>query len=317
MSSQEKEVGFHEFRLHLKCLKGFKILRLKKVICILGFFLFFNVIYSQEQDTIKDIKHFYYEVTQQYTSIDSFNVELSKHGDSRRKQILDSIVKLVSDSIKYNYLKSDSTAREVSLQPASVLIKKKNKTIQELEEALSFSQILAYSLIAISCFALILFTFQYRRRKQLKKRFDEVIKNNQQVSEIEKEKPQAKEELDIPQNVRDKIIVGLENFENNYHFIDSDMKLSSLAVMLDTNSNYLSKMINHHKRMNYSSYINELRINYTLKLLDNDSKIRRYSIKGIAQEVGYNSAESFSNAFYKKTGLKPSYYIKQLGKMDS
>ena len=34
----------------------------------------------------------------------------------------------------------------------------------------------------------------------------------------------------------------------------------------------------------------------------------------IAQEVGFNNSESFSKAFYKKTGIYPSYFIKQLEK---
>ncbi len=32
----------------------------------------------------------------------------------------------------------------------------------------------------------------------------------------------------------------------------------------------------------------------------------------IAEEAGFNTAESFSKAFFKKTGIKPSYFIKEL-----
>ena len=60
-----------------------------------------------------------------------------------------------------------------------------------------------------------------------------------------------------------------------------------------------------------------MRINHTLDILQSDATIQKYTIKAIANEVGFKNAESFSNAFYKKTGLKPSYYIKELNKKEA
>ena len=36
------------------------------------------------------------------------------------------------------------------------------------------------------------------------------------------------------------------------------------------------------------------------------------TIEAIATEIGYKSTEPFSKAFKSKTGLYPSYFIKQL-----
>lgn len=52
----------------------------------------------------------------------------------------------------------------------------------------------------------------------------------------------------------------------------------------------------------------------TLKLLESKALVRKYSMTGIAREVGYKNRNSFAEAFYRKTGIKPSYYIKQLEK---
>jgi AraC-like DNA-binding protein len=38
------------------------------------------------------------------------------------------------------------------------------------------------------------------------------------------------------------------------------------------------------------------------------------NMEGIAKEVGFNTAESFSKAFYKRTGMKPSFFINELKK---
>ncbi len=195
------------------------------------------------------------------------------------------------------------------------LIAERDRIVKELEEELSNSNIIKYSALSSSGIILLLFLYQYRRRKELRKRFEEISKERE-VS-LKSNTKKSNERPDIPEEVFEKIINGLQDFENKKHFIDSEMKLSVLADKIGTNSNYLSKVINYEKGLNFSQYLNEVRINHTLELLNTDVKIRKYSIKGIAEEVGYKNAESFSNAFHRKTGLKPSYYIKQLEKSSS
>ncbi len=85
-----------------------------------------------------------------------------------------------------------------------------------------------------------------------------------------------------------------------------------MAKSFGTNSTYLSKVINLKKDKNFSQYINDLRIDYTIHLLKENPRIRKYTIKAIASECGFKSAESFSKGFYKKYGIYPSYYLKQL-----
>ena len=65
---------------------------------------------------------------------------------------------------------------------------------------------------------------------------------------------------------------------------------------------------------NFSQYINDLRIDYAMNHLLQDAKMRKYTIKAIAEECGYRNSESFSKAFFKRNGIYPSYYIKQLEK---
>ncbi|WP_109097198.1 helix-turn-helix domain-containing protein [Aquimarina sp. AU58] len=72
------------------------------------------------------------------------------------------------------------------------------------------------------------------------------------------------------------------------------------------------KVIYCHKQKTLSQYINDLRIDFVVEKFRSDSKFRKYTIKAIAQEVGFNTAEAFSKTFYKKTGIYPSYFIKKL-----
>ncbi|WP_121147007.1 helix-turn-helix domain-containing protein [Tenacibaculum discolor] len=75
--------------------------------------------------------------------------------------------------------------------------------------------------------------------------------------------------------------------------------------------------MNQYKNTSFSNYVNQLRIEYTVEKLKNDTLWRKYTVKAIAQEVGFKNAESFSKAFYKFTSIKPSYFIKELEKTET
>jgi AraC-like DNA-binding protein len=87
-----------------------------------------------------------------------------------------------------------------------------------------------------------------------------------------------------------------------------------MSKEIQTNTSYLSKIINHHYQKSFSSYINELRINYVLIRIREDKLFRRYSIQSMANDIGFKSKESFNSAFKKHTGILPSYFVKQIEK---
>ena len=104
----------------------------------------------------------------------------------------------------------------------------------------------------------------------------------------------------------------MEKFEKTHRYTKNKITLNTLAKELKTNISYLSKIINVHKGLNFPNYLKKLRIDYAIEKLKDDAKFRTYTIQAIAEEVGFNKAQSFSAAFYKKTGFYPSYFIKQL-----
>ncbi len=71
-------------------------------------------------------------------------------------------------------------------------------------------------------------------------------------------------------------------------------------------------MINAHHQKNFNTYINDLRINYAILKLKEDTRFRSYSIQSISEDIGYKSPDSFTKYFKKRTGLLPSVYIKKL-----
>jgi YesN/AraC family two-component response regulator len=168
-------------------------------------------------------------------------------------------------------------------------------------------------------FLIILFLF-IKKQKANKATFNALI---EKISTLEADKKSItpKEPKSTTKGIRvgddtvKIILTGLDKLEEQEYFLKSTCNLRSVAKKTKTNSTYLSQIINTYKEKNFNDYINDLRIDYALKRLKNDEKFRIFSIKAIASEIGYKSADSFVKHFKKKTGLNPSYYIKELNKM--
>jgi len=126
-------------------------------------------------------------------------------------------------------------------------------------------------------------------------------------------KSAKKEELnDIRQ---EKIVVinnELKKLEVQNFYLEKDCNLYNLAKKLNTNTSYLSKIINHTKKKTFNRYVNDLRIEYAIHKITKDKMFRSYSIKSIAEELGYKSADSFTKYFKQKTGDFPSAFIKKI-----
>ncbi|MGJ7029739.1 helix-turn-helix domain-containing protein [Niabella hirudinis] len=111
-----------------------------------------------------------------------------------------------------------------------------------------------------------------------------------------------------------KLLKGLENFERSDHFLNGELSLSSLATRLNTNTKYLSYLIKTHKKADFNSYINELRVNHIVEKLKNQPGWRQYKISALATTAGFSSHSQFAAVFKTFTGLSPSVFIKYLEK---
>ena len=202
------------------------------------------------------------------------------------------------------------------------LISEKDKLIKELETN-TFLKNNTIILLILFLITLALITiYGFRRNHINKKRFQKLLLEQQKKPKEKRSKSFSitsdsdklvqTEDLDIPQEVIEKILKELHKFEENNRFAKKHYTLNSLAKELNTNSAYLSKIINVYKNINFANYLNNLRIDFAIDQLTANKSLRSYTIKAIAEEVGFKNAQSFSSAFYKKTGIYTSYFIKQI-----
>ncbi|MDC7998266.1 helix-turn-helix domain-containing protein [Gilvibacter sediminis] len=153
--------------------------------------------------------------------------------------------------------------------------------------------------------------YYFWKQRQYKMRFAAIVKDGLQPQEDQLNKQKRNE---ISAEIVDDILKKLERFEAKGQFTRGDVSLQSVAKRFNTNSSYLSKVVNLKKDKNFSQYISELRISYAVDQLQNNPRFRKYTIKAIAEEVGFGNAQSFSKAFKARTGLHPSYFIRNLNK---
>ncbi|MBC8756541.1 helix-turn-helix transcriptional regulator [Kordia sp. YSTF-M3] len=194
-------------------------------------------------------------------------------------------------------------------------LKEKDELIDTINKKNNVIVIVLLSLLLAFAGAIYYF---FRKQVIHKKRFHKLLaaqeekqskkstNKNEQVATVENT---IKE---LPEDLVNDILAKLKKFEATDKFAKKKYTLPQLAKELNTNGTYLSKVINETKQVNFANYLNQLRIEYAVARITNDSRFREYTIKAIAEECGFKTQQSFSAAFYKKTGIKPSFFVRQL-----
>ncbi|MDN3724684.1 helix-turn-helix domain-containing protein [Aequorivita sp. SDUM287046] len=122
-------------------------------------------------------------------------------------------------------------------------------------------------------------------------------------------KPEAVKTLNVPKEAEQQLLTKLDDFEQSLNFTNKDISLSRMALQFETNTKYLSEIINTHKQKNFNSYINELRINFIIQKLENDPQYLQYKISYLAEESGFSSHSVFATVFKSVTGISPTTFI--------
>lgn len=267
---------------------------------------------------------------QYYTKIDSLYEErsvlypelpevydklISYHKDRGEDEIqLDYLYKLVVVLRLIENKKRNINKKTVNDYEIPKLVEEKETLISQLEQknrASSTNLAWALGFLVVSIGFVL---YYFRRQKQYKKRFENLMMNTRKDEEEETDEI---EEIGISPEIIESIMTRLKVFESEKKYLSQRISLNEMAKDFETNSTYLSKIINLKKGKNFSQYINDLRIDYAVEELKENTTFRKYTIKAIANECGFKSAESFSKSFYKKHGIYPSYYLKQLQQTSS
>jgi AraC-like DNA-binding protein len=222
-------------------------------------------------------------------------------------------------------------SREISLKNPEILVKHNKKTTQ-----ISIVKNMAIIVLLVSLVGIIVF-FKIKQKKQRSK-FRNIIRSQlrmissrseplskkqkgdsdfsnisvEEVDDSEKGADKRRNDSLMTSETESKLLELLEEFEKGELYNNKNMSLSFLAAELNTNTKYLSYVINQHKNADFKTYVNRLRINYIVDKLINDERYRQYKISILAEECGFSSHSKFASIFKAVTDFSPSTYIKYL-----
>ncbi len=98
--------------------------------------------------------------------------------------------------------------------------------------------------------------------------------------------------------------------EDEHSYCSADFSLISLAAMVDSNSRYVSQVINEAYGKNFSNYVNEFRIRLACERFADVKGYGALTIHAVGESVGFKSHTTFLNVFKKITGMTPSVYAR-------
>ncbi len=201
---------------------------------------------------------------------------------------------------------------DYQLQKERIMKLKLENDLAKVKNARLLFLIIAIGVIlaAVVCF-MVIFRKQLIRQREA---YQHLVKKNLELDELNTELAAAENMI---QSRSDGMFIRDEDelykklkilFDQKKIYKNQDLSLQKLAQMLESNTTYISSIINGRFGMSFKTLLNKYRIGEARKLLVTDD-FANYSVEGIAHEVGYQSRSTFYQEFRQNTGVTPKDYI--------
>ncbi|MEI6454777.1 MAG: tetratricopeptide repeat protein [bacterium] len=251
----------------------------------------------------------------------SGNIEKALNYLKKRNEIKDSIFTekahqdVVNMMIKYETRKKD--------EQISALGSDKKRQEERTSRAVGFIHVI----IVLVLTAGIIIWIYYRRHLQPKVKTLDFIQakislekegDNRKLKALKKVlPPELKPFTSNPPPAKEfktELIQQLESLlSRDKIFLNENLTLAETARKLGTNTSYLSRLINEHYNVNFSSFLNKYRIEEAKKMILDDH-FKNFSMEGIAKNAGFRSKSTFNQVFKSITGLTPTDFGEKKGK---
>lgn len=219
-----------------------------------------------------------------------------------------------------------------------------NSYIGELSERINTQRwiIVSVSVCFMLVLALIIYIFRQNRKLQhayqtLFNRNSELIDSDNKYKQIQMKYQAVSEELrkyrqEKTENKNEEqadkklpLVLSSEHserlledilriMEDEHSIYNPDFSLNQLAKLVNSNTKYVSWIINDTYNKNFRTFLNEYRIREASKRLLNTEKYGGFTIQAIAEDVGFKSVTNFVISFKKNVGITPSLYQKMARK---
>ena len=219
---------------------------------------------------------------------------------------------------KYAILKDSiiNTAKlgEINQLQRSYEISKTNQQIEQLfieqqikERTIHYQKIVLF-LVVVALLAI------YLQNRKLNRAYKILFNKNKEITELENSDSKTEKEkykkyiipAEKQSEILNKIFTVMENKEN---FCNPDFSLVDLAALVNYNHKYVSEIIKKSLNKNVSTFINEYRIKEAQRLFSSPDN-SQYTIEHVSKLSGFQSRNTFNEAFKNFVGITPKFYIK-------
>ena len=142
---------------------------------------------------------------------------------------------------------------------------------------------------------------EYAERLELEKTKED---NNSKIAESERYKSSC-----LSDEGKETLLARIRRvMRTPSEFCQDDFTIDKLAMLVNSNTKYVSQVINEKLGKNFNTLLNEQRINEVCKRLVDTANNGNKTNDAIAEEVGFKSRSHFIRTFKKVTGLTPTQY---------
>lgn len=93
-------------------------------------------------------------------------------------------------------------------------------------------------------------------------------------------------------------------------FLNPELKVLDLAILLKIHPNLMSKVINYKSDSNFYDLVNKMRVEEFIERSKTED-YQKYTIMALAYDSGFNSKATFYRNFKTITGVSPSEFLNQ------
>ena len=97
--------------------------------------------------------------------------------------------------------------------------------------------------------------------------------------------------------------------ETDKLYLNPELSLKTVADLLNTNTKYLSQVVNHQASINFQQFVNLYRVKEAKHKIVKDS-FSNLTLYGIALQCGFKNKSTFYKVFKEVTGFTPKDFVR-------
>ncbi|MCT2562082.1 helix-turn-helix domain-containing protein [Chryseobacterium herbae] len=110
----------------------------------------------------------------------------------------------------------------------------------------------------------------------------------------------------------EELLDKIKKFEEGILYTEKNFSMAQMALVLDSNAKYINYILQKYRGKTFSDYVNELRIKFIVKNLEQKSEYLNYKINYLSEISGFSSHSRFTYIFKKELNISPSEFISNL-----